>query len=49
MDLETRLGESVLITQVGDIVLEHCPVFHALYVPYVTNMMYQEALVNQLL
>ncbi|XP_051804156.1 rho guanine nucleotide exchange factor 19 isoform X2 [Acanthochromis polyacanthus] len=47
MDLETRLGESVLISQVGDIVLQHCPDFHRLYVPYVTNMMYQEALVNQ--
>ncbi|XP_041809100.1 rho guanine nucleotide exchange factor 19 [Chelmon rostratus] len=49
MDLETRLGESVLISQVGDIVLQHCPEFHRLYVPYVTNMMYQEALVSQLL
>ncbi|XP_042367092.1 rho guanine nucleotide exchange factor 19 [Plectropomus leopardus] len=49
MDLETRLGESVLISQVGDIVLQHCPEFHSLYVPYVTNMMYQETLVNQLL
>ncbi|XP_073324968.1 rho guanine nucleotide exchange factor 19 [Pagrus major] len=49
MDLEIRLGESVLICQVGDIVLQHCPDFHRLYVPYVTNMMYQEALVNQLL
>ncbi|XP_040889321.1 rho guanine nucleotide exchange factor 19 [Toxotes jaculatrix] len=49
MDLEMRLGESLLISQVGDIVLWHCPEFHTLYVPYVTNMMYQEALVNQLL
>ncbi|XP_076604730.1 rho guanine nucleotide exchange factor 19 [Chaetodon auriga] len=49
MALETRLGESVLLSQVGDIVLQHCPQFHGLYVPYVTNMMYQEALVNQLL
>ncbi|KAF7668514.1 hypothetical protein LDENG_00006990 [Lucifuga dentata] len=49
MDLEVRLGESVLISQVGDIVLQHCPAFHTLYVPYVTNMMYQEALINQLL
>lgn len=49
MDLEIRLGESVLMTQVGDIVLQHCPEFHSLYVPYVTNMMYQEALINQLL
>ena len=49
MDLEIRLGESVLIGQVGDVVLRHCPDFRRLYVPYVTNMMYQEALVNQLL
>ncbi|XP_074501206.1 rho guanine nucleotide exchange factor 19 [Sebastes fasciatus] len=49
MDLEIRLGESVLISQVGDIVLQHCSELRSLYVPYVTNMMYQEALVNQLL
>lgn len=49
MDLEMRLGERVLICQVGDIVLKHCPEFHTLYVPYVTNMMYQEALLKQLL
>uniref|UniRef100_A0A3Q3ICY9 DH domain-containing protein n=1 Tax=Monopterus albus TaxID=43700 RepID=A0A3Q3ICY9_MONAL len=47
-DLEMRLAESVLISQVGDIVLQHCPKFHPLYVPYVTNMMYQEALLKQL-
>ncbi|XP_061543480.1 rho guanine nucleotide exchange factor 19 [Phycodurus eques] len=49
MDLETRLGESVFISQLGDIVLDHCPAFRTHYVPYVTNMMYQEALINQLL
>lgn len=49
MDLEQRLGQSVLISQIGDVVLSHCPHFRSLYVPYVTNMMYQEALVNQLL
>ncbi|KAK2861999.1 hypothetical protein Q5P01_001532 [Channa striata] len=49
MDLEMRLSERVLMSQVGDIVLKHCPEFHTLYVPYVTNMMYQEALLNQLL
>ncbi|XP_019957252.1 rho guanine nucleotide exchange factor 19 [Paralichthys olivaceus] len=49
MDLEMRLGESVFISQVGDIVLQHSSQFHDLYVPYVTNMMYQENLVNQLL
>lgn len=49
MDLEQRLGQSVRISQIGDVVLGHCPQFRSLYVPYVTNMMYQEALVNQLL
>lgn len=49
MDLERRLGQSVVISQIGDVVLDHCPQFRRLYVPYVTNMMYQEALVNQLL
>ncbi|XP_061688131.1 protein DDI1 homolog 2 isoform X1 [Syngnathoides biaculeatus] len=49
MDLETRLGECVLLSHLGDIVLDHCPSFRAHYVPYVTNMMYQEALINRLL
>ncbi|XP_045885290.1 rho guanine nucleotide exchange factor 19 isoform X2 [Micropterus dolomieu] len=49
MDLEIRLGECALISQVGDVVLQHCPEFHSLYVPYVTNMKYQETLVTQLL
>ncbi|CAL1609450.1 unnamed protein product [Knipowitschia caucasica] len=49
-DLELRLGESILIgPQVGDVVLRHCPAFLRLYVPYVTNMMYQEALISKLL
>ncbi|XP_031613499.1 rho guanine nucleotide exchange factor 19 isoform X1 [Oreochromis aureus] len=46
-DLESRLGENVLISQVGDVVLQHCKHFQNLYVPYVTNMMYQEALINE--
>ncbi|KAK6318870.1 hypothetical protein J4Q44_G00100810 [Coregonus suidteri] len=49
LDLKVRLGESVVISQVGDIVLRHCLMFRSLYVPYVTNMMYQEALVTLLL
>ncbi|XP_033938027.1 ephexin-1 isoform X2 [Pseudochaenichthys georgianus] len=47
--LEGQLEESVLISQVEDIVLQHCPEFHRVYVPYVTNMRYQETMVNQLL
>jgi len=49
MDLQGQLEESVLISQVEDIVLQHCPEFHRVYVPYVTNMRYQETMVNQLL
>ncbi|XP_019714782.1 rho guanine nucleotide exchange factor 19 [Hippocampus comes] len=49
MDLESRLGKSVFLSQLGDIVLDHCPAFRTHYVPYITNMMYQEALINQLL
>ncbi|KAK7915994.1 hypothetical protein WMY93_011755 [Mugilogobius chulae] len=50
LDLELVLGECLLVgSQIGDVVLRHCPVFHRLYVPYVTNMMYQEALIRQLL
>uniref|UniRef100_H3DB98 Si:ch73-15b2.5 n=1 Tax=Tetraodon nigroviridis TaxID=99883 RepID=H3DB98_TETNG len=49
LDLEARLERSVIIPQVGDVVLQHCPAFRRLYMPYVTNMMYQEALVDQLL
>uniref|UniRef100_A0A3P9N948 DH domain-containing protein n=1 Tax=Poecilia reticulata TaxID=8081 RepID=A0A3P9N948_POERE len=47
LDLEARLGESLIIFQVGDIVLQHCGNFKQYYVPYVTNMTYQESLVNQ--
>nr|XP_057926347.1 rho guanine nucleotide exchange factor 19 [Doryrhamphus excisus] len=49
MDLEVRLGESVFMSHLGDVVLEHSPAFRTHYVPYVTNMMYQDALVNRLL
>ncbi|KAK5872590.1 hypothetical protein PBY51_013274 [Eleginops maclovinus] len=49
MDLEGQLEENVLISQVEDIVLQHCSEFHRVYVPYVTNMRYQETMVNQLL
>ncbi|KAI9534283.1 hypothetical protein NQZ68_014691 [Dissostichus eleginoides] len=48
MDLEGQLEESVLISQVEDIVLQHCPEFHRVYGPYVINMRYQETMVNQL-
>ncbi|XP_077384698.1 rho guanine nucleotide exchange factor 19 [Festucalex cinctus] len=49
MDLESRLSENVFITRLGDVVLDHCPAFRAHYVPYITNMMYQEALIKRLM
>ncbi|MEQ2273554.1 hypothetical protein XENORESO_005653 [Xenotaenia resolanae] len=49
LDLEVRLGESLIIFQVGDIVLQHCGNFQQHYVPYVSNMTYQETTVNQLM
>ena len=47
--LESLLGECVVIPQLGAVMLQHCPEFRALYVPYLSNMMFQEALVNKLL
>ncbi|XP_057703211.1 rho guanine nucleotide exchange factor 19 [Corythoichthys intestinalis] len=49
MDLEHRLSENLFISRIGDVVINHCPAFRTHYVPYITNMMYQEALINQLL
>ncbi|KAB5584205.1 hypothetical protein PHYPO_G00104690 [Pangasianodon hypophthalmus] len=48
-DLETRLGQNVVMCKVGDIVLNHKSKFRRVYVPYVTNMMYQETLIANLL
>lgn len=48
-DLESHLRQDVVMSQVGDVVLNHQKSFQQVYVPYITNMMYQEALVTQLL
>ncbi|KAK2858034.1 hypothetical protein Q7C36_005953 [Tachysurus vachellii] len=48
-DLEIRLGQNVVMTKIGDIVLKHKATFRRVYVPYVTNMMYQETLIAKLL
>uniref|UniRef100_H3AXL6 DH domain-containing protein n=1 Tax=Latimeria chalumnae TaxID=7897 RepID=H3AXL6_LATCH len=48
LDLEERLEEEVYLTDIGDIVLKHCPSFAKVYIPYVTNQMYQEQLIQQL-
>ncbi|XP_037535289.1 ephexin-1 [Nematolebias whitei] len=48
-DLETRLEESLLISQVGDIVLRHSQEFCQNYTTYVINSTYQTSMLNQLL
>lgn len=48
-DLETRLEESVLISQVGDVVLRHSEEFRQNYTTYVINSTYQTSMLNQLL
>ncbi|XP_043098265.1 rho guanine nucleotide exchange factor 19 isoform X2 [Puntigrus tetrazona] len=48
-DMESHLGQHVVMSKVGDIVLKHQQGFQKVYVPYITNMMYQEALITQLL
>ncbi|KAJ8360746.1 hypothetical protein SKAU_G00172710 [Synaphobranchus kaupii] len=47
--LESRLEDNVIIPQVGDLVLQHHAALRSAYVPYITNMMYQEALISCLL
>ncbi|KAK9973508.1 hypothetical protein ABG768_024234 [Culter alburnus] len=48
-DLESHLRQDVVMSRVGDIVLKHQQDFQQVYVPYITNMMYQEAVITQLL
>ncbi|XP_066546641.1 rho guanine nucleotide exchange factor 19 isoform X2 [Amia ocellicauda] len=49
LSLESRLEESLLISDLSDIVLHHRDALRSVYVPYVTNQMYQEALAQRLL
>ncbi|XP_058849242.1 rho guanine nucleotide exchange factor 19-like isoform X2 [Acipenser ruthenus] len=49
LDLEQRLEESLLMTDLSDLVLKHSEAFKRVYIPYVTNQMYQEALAQRLL
>lgn len=48
-DLESHLRQDVVMSRVGNIVLNHQQDFQQVYVPYITNMMYQEAVITQLL
>ncbi|XP_067873098.1 rho guanine nucleotide exchange factor 19 [Heterodontus francisci] len=49
LDLEERLEENVFVRDISDIVLRHCTNFHRVYIPYVTNLMYQEKMMQQLM
>ncbi|XP_072282311.1 rho guanine nucleotide exchange factor 19-like isoform X2 [Pyxicephalus adspersus] len=48
LDLEEGLEKDIFLGDIGDRVLRHCPDFHRVYIPYVTNQMYQERLMQQL-
>ncbi|XP_041944334.1 rho guanine nucleotide exchange factor 19 [Alosa sapidissima] len=48
IDLESHFLDNVVMTQFGDIVFRHRVELHQVYVPYVTNMMYQETLISEL-
>ncbi|XP_043916383.1 rho guanine nucleotide exchange factor 19-like [Protopterus annectens] len=48
LELEEHLEKNVFLTDISKIVLKHCPPFRKVYVPYVTNQMYQEQLMQQL-
>ncbi|CAH2318460.1 rho guanine nucleotide exchange factor 19-like [Pelobates cultripes] len=48
LDLEDGLEKDVFLHEIGNLVLQHCPDFHRVYVPYVTNQMYQDRLIKQL-
>ncbi|KAG8430165.1 hypothetical protein GDO86_018338, partial [Hymenochirus boettgeri] len=47
-DLEEALDRDVFLSDIGDLIQRHCPEFHRVYIPYVTNQMYQENLMQKL-
>ncbi|XP_039223288.1 rho guanine nucleotide exchange factor 19 isoform X2 [Crotalus tigris] len=49
LQLEDHLDQDVFLSGLGEVVLKHCPAFHRVYVPYVTNQMYQEQLMQWLM
>ncbi|KAM4703210.1 rho guanine nucleotide exchange factor 19-like [Rhinophrynus dorsalis] len=48
LDLEDGLERDLFLSEIGELVLRHCPAFHRVYIPYVTNQMFQEKLMQQL-
>ncbi|XP_058017446.1 rho guanine nucleotide exchange factor 19 [Ahaetulla prasina] len=49
LQLEDHLDQDVFLPGLGEVVLKNCPAFHRAYVPYVTNQMYQEQLMQRLM
>ncbi|XP_073426336.1 rho guanine nucleotide exchange factor 19-like isoform X2 [Dendrobates tinctorius] len=49
LDLEEGLEKDIHLHDIGDRVLRHCNEFQRVYIPYVTNQMYQEKLMQQLI
>ncbi|XP_056399541.1 rho guanine nucleotide exchange factor 19-like [Hyla sarda] len=49
LDLEEGLEKDLYLSDIGERVLRHCPEFKRVYIPYVTNQMYQEKLMQQLI
>nr|XP_033777240.1 rho guanine nucleotide exchange factor 19-like isoform X2 [Geotrypetes seraphini] len=49
LDLEDQLESDVFLPEIGELILRHCPAFQKVYIPYVTNQMYQEQLIQQLM
>ncbi|XP_019397267.1 PREDICTED: rho guanine nucleotide exchange factor 19-like [Crocodylus porosus] len=48
LELEEELDKDIFLAGLGAVVLRHCPAFRRVYIPYVTNQMYQEQLVQKL-
>ncbi|KAG8142256.1 hypothetical protein E2320_006192 [Naja naja] len=49
LQLEDHLDQDVFLPGLGEVVLKNCPAFHRAYVPYITNQMYQEQLMQRLM
>ncbi|XP_059572201.1 rho guanine nucleotide exchange factor 19 isoform X1 [Alligator mississippiensis] len=49
LELEEELDKDIFLAGLGAVVLRHCPAFRRVYIPYVTNQMYQEQLMQKLM
>lgn len=48
LELEEHLDKDVFLPRLGDVILKHCPNFRQVYIPYITNQIHQEQLLQQL-